>query len=165
MLTRKILTTVACLFLALLFNACASEPVKFRGITVAVWDLENLCPSEAHVELGELLATQVIEVLQKREDYTVVERERLLLALEELHLGTTQLADESTRLKLGRLVGARFMVFGGYTIIGNKMRLDLRMVEVETGRVLSAVQKISSDQTLPAMIDTAQRAAQELVIR
>jgi len=152
------------LSLAILFTSCASQPISSeKGNTIAVWDLDDLSPYvSSRPQLGELLSGQVIETLQKRRDYTVVERERLLLVLEELHLGTTMLVDETTRLKLGRLVGAGFMVFGGYQIIGNQMRLDLRLVEVETGKVLKAVYETASSGDLPAWLDAARKAAGKL---
>jgi curli biogenesis system outer membrane secretion channel CsgG len=144
--------------------SCASKPdLKDREITLAVWDLDDLSPSSTvRPPLGEIFSSQIIEALKKKGDYTVVERERLLLALEELRLGTTKLVDETTRLKLGKMIGARFMVFGGYQIIGNQMRIDLRMVEVETGKVKRAVEKTTSSTDLQDWIDAAKKAAQEL---
>lgn len=157
--------TFSMIFLTMIvfFASCAPEPYQ-KGVTIAVWDLDDLSPSAiVQPHLGELLSGQVIEILQKRGDYAIVERERLLLALEELHLGTTMLVDETTRLKLGRLLGARFMVFGVYQIIGNQMRLDLRLVEVETGKVLKAVQKTTSAADLSGWIDTARKAAEDML--
>ena len=77
----------------------------------------------------------------------MVERERLILALEELKLGSSALADPSTRLQIGRIVGARYMVFGTYMIISGLMRLDLRLVDVETGGILKACERstVNSD--------------------
>jgi len=54
------------------------------------------------------------------------------------------------------------MVFGGYQIIGDKMRLDLRLVEVETGKIKKAVHRIASSTNLQEWIDMAGRAAEEL---
>jgi curli biogenesis system outer membrane secretion channel CsgG len=131
---------------------------------VAVWDLENLSLSTSgQPELGEILSGQIIETLKKRGDYAVVERKRLLLALEELRLGTTALADESTRLRLGKLVGARWMVFGAYLVAGSQMRLDLRLVEVETGKVKKAVEKTSSSRDLNDWLAVTRKAAEELL--
>lgn len=150
------------LMISLLLISCASTPQGIREVTIAVWDIENLSPSASpRPDLGELLSGQVIEALKNRE-YNVIERERLLLALQELNLGTTLLVDETTRLKLGRLVGARFMVFGGYQIIGDKMRLDLRLVEVETGKVLKAVQKTAESENISEWLNIAKKAAEGL---
>ena len=153
-----------CMFLIipLLFISCVSNIRESREVTVAVWDLEDLSPSTSiRPDLGELLSGRIIETLSNKE-YTVIERERLLLALQELNLGTTSLVDETTRLKLGKLMGARYMVFGGYLIIGGQMRLDLRMVEVETGKVVKAVQKTTAAGDLSGWIDAARKAAEEL---
>lgn len=151
------------LSLSIILVSCASSPdIKERGITIAVWDLDDLSPGKtSRVNMGEVLSSRIIETLNKKEGYRVIERQRLLLALEELRLGTTSMVDENTRLKLGKIVAARFMVFGGFQVVGNQMRLDLRLVEVETGKIKKAVQKIASSANLQEWIDAAGRAAEE----
>jgi curli biogenesis system outer membrane secretion channel CsgG len=129
---------------------------------VAVWDLEDLSPGLAREALGELFAAQVMDVLRNRGTYTVVERSRLLRVLEELQLGSSSLVDEQTRMRLGKLVGARWMVFGGYQVIGVQMRVDLRLVEVETGKVVKAVQKTATTSDMAGRIDAVRKAAKEL---
>ncbi len=144
--------------------ACAtSPPPREKALTLAVWDLDDLSPGiGGRPHLGELLTGQIIESLKKKGQYIIVERERLLLVLEEQRLGTTSLVDESTRLKLGRLLGARRMIFGGYQVIGDQMRLDLRLLDVESGKVLKAVQKTARATDLPGWLDVAKQAAEEL---
>jgi len=148
----------------LLFISCASDRTSsLRNAAVAVWDFDNLTPSAVQYDdLGELLSSQVIAVLQEKGDHALVERDRLRLALEELQLGTAQLVDESTRLKLGSISGARLMVFGAYQVIGNQMRLDLRMVEVETGKVVRAAQNVSSASDISGWLAGAREAAGQL---
>ncbi|MCP4626771.1 MAG: hypothetical protein GY850_25175 [bacterium] len=147
------------------FSGCTSAPCMARQTpAVAVWDLENLNPDEAiGPDMGELLAAKVIETLKESRAFQVVERERLILALEELNLGSSSLVDEATRLKIGRIMGARFMVFGGYFVLGNMMRLDLRLVEVETGRIVKAAQKTASAGDLAGWLRIARQAAGELI--
>lgn len=144
MASKKGMLWVAFVFIAFI-SSCSPKPVIYeQGSAVTVWDLDDLSPAaQSYSDLGVLLSGQIAGVL-KRKGATVVEREQLLLALKELHLGTMDLVDESTRLRLGRLVGARWMVFGGYQTVGTKMRIDLRLVQVETGRVLKAVKEITS---------------------
>ena len=114
-------------------------------------------------DLGGLLSAKVIETLKEKTAYDVVERERLSLVLEEQNLGSSQLADESTRLRLGRLVGAQLMIFGGYQVIGGQMRLDIRLVEVETGKILKATERTVSAGDLTGWLNAAAEAAAELV--
>ena len=147
------------------FSGCTLAPCMDRQTAaVAVWDLENLNPDEAiGTDMGELLAAKVIETLNESSTFQVVERQRLILALEELTRGSTSMVDESTRLKIGRIVGARFMVFGGYFVLGGMMRLDLRLVEVETGSVVKAAQKTTSAGDLNDWLKAVRQAAEELI--
>ncbi len=154
--------------LLLMFLAgCTTTPtpgMDRQASTVAVWDLENLNPNEAvGIDMGELLAAEVIETLKKSGTFRVVERQRLILALEELKLGSSSLVNEATRLRIGRIVGARFMVFGGYLVIGGMMRLDLRMVEVETGTVVKAAEKTTAAGDLNGWLEVSRQAAEELI--
>ncbi len=131
---------------------------------MAIWDVEGLGGSEADMaDLGEFIAAKVMEVFGDSGQYSVVEREKLLLALEELQLGTTELVDESTRLRLGRLLKARYMVFGGYFLVGDTMRLDLRLVEVDTGAIIRASSRETAADNLQGWIKAAEVAAQELL--
>lgn len=159
--------TVPFLFLALALAACAPTPqatVSARRPVVAVWDLEDVGPlTKASPVLGELLSSEILETIRQKDTYTVVERERLRLILEELKLGTTSLVDESTRLRLGKLVGATLMVFGGYQAIGDIVRLDVRLVEVESGRTIKAVFKTAPAANVPELLKAARAATAALM--
>ena len=162
-LTKRLIGLSILLFSV--FSGCTSALCIDRQTSaVAVWDLENLNPAETiGPDMGELLAAKVIETLNESGAFQVVERERLILVLEELSLGSSSLVDEATRLKIGRIVGARLMVFGGYFVLGNMMRLDLRLVEVETGRVVKAAQKTASASDFAGWLRIAGQAAGELL--
>lgn len=150
---------------SLFLISCATEPAyREQGMGVAVWDLEDLSPME-HLgpDMGEILSIQVIETVKKKGIYDVVERERLLIALEELRLGTESFVDESTRMRLGQVVGVRLMIFGAYQVIEDKMRLDLRLVEVETGRILRTAHRVTSATQPESWLEAAEEAAGELL--
>jgi len=131
---------------------------------VAVWDLENLNPDvPMDAAVGDLLAAAVIETIAASGRFEVVERERLLLALEELNLGSTDLVSEDSRLRIGKILGARWMVFGTYFVFQETMCLDLRLVEVETGRIVKAAQRISPSPDINEWLKAAREAALELL--
>jgi curli biogenesis system outer membrane secretion channel CsgG len=134
-----------------------------QGVSVAVWDLEYLSPEpEAHQYISEILSAKVIEVFKESGCCEVVEREQLDLALEELNIGSSSIADETTRLQIGRIVGAKYMVFGAYLVLGDKMRIDLRLVEVETGSVVKTAQKTTNSSDPIEWINLAEKASREL---
>lgn len=93
-------------------------------------------------ELGTLrkgLAQMLITDLAGRESYTVVERARLQEVLNELDLAKTQKLDPAAALKVGKLLQARYLVVGGYFVLGGTLRLDARVFEVETSATLKGL--------------------------
>jgi TolB-like protein len=153
--------------LLFLLAGCASTGTSPGGqpgnAVVAIWDLDNLSPqTTAFPDLGELMAAKVIEVFKRSPTITVVERERLLLALEELNLGTSEVVDESTRLQLGRIVQAQQMVFGCYMVVEDAVRIDLRLVDVQTGVVTRTSQKIAASGDLDSWFAATEEAAREI---
>jgi hypothetical protein len=68
----------------------------------------------------------------------LVERDRLEEILAELKLGQSAKIDPQSAAKVGRLLGARYMVLGGYFDLMETLRADARVVEVETGKVIQS---------------------------
>lgn len=157
--------------LQLFLLSCVSEktvtsPRSYgEGSVVAVWDLEDMSVT-AHPVLGEMqefIAARISETLSSTGGYELVERQKLILALEELSLGSSTLASESSRLEIGRVLGARLMVFGGYQLIGKQFRVDLRMVDVESGVVLRAAESTVVSADMEGWLHAAEEAAGQLI--
>jgi curli biogenesis system outer membrane secretion channel CsgG len=161
----KIIRAHLVVFLACFVSCVPQQQVRVNGpVTVAVWDLENLTPGDVgHIDLGEPLAARVIQTLKQSGAVIIIERQRLVLTLEELNLGTTSVVDENTRLEIGKMLGARRMVFGAYQVIADIMRLDLRLVDVETGKVVKVSKQISPGSDLTAWLKAAEEAAKDLL--
>lgn len=148
--------------LSFLFTGCTTSPATYtsgtygRGSVVAVWDLENYSVADNSTldNIQEFLTAKVIETLEQEGGYVIVERQKLLLALEELHLGSSTLADQSSRLQVGRLLGAQLMVFGAFQQAGNQVRVDLRLIEVESGAVIRTGKHASTGTDVQAYTAT-----------
>jgi PBP1b-binding outer membrane lipoprotein LpoB len=164
---RTVLAVVICLLL----YGCAATPVappvsvsSDRKPVIAVWDLEDLSPLDiAQMDLGNLLSSRITETVQQAGGYTVVEREKLEIVLRELNLGSSSLADPSTQLRIGRIAGARLMIFGAYQVVADQMRLDLRIVDVETGRIIKTAEKTAGGGDISGWLEAAEAAAKELI--
>jgi hypothetical protein len=76
----------------------------------------------------------------------VIERQNLQTILQEQRLALSGRVDESTAIEVGRMVGAKYVIFGQITSIGDMTRMDMRAVDVETTEVLE-VQKLSGATT------------------
>jgi TolB-like protein len=84
------------------------------------------------------LAQMLISDLSGGNAIRVVERERLEDLLTEQKLQGSAKIDPQSAVKLGKLLGARYLVLGGYFDLQGVLRVDERIVEVETGRVLKS---------------------------
>lgn len=151
----------------LLLSACGAERVAYvpkqygPGSVVAVWDLEDLSIMENPVlrDMKDFLELTIIDTLREKGGYEMIERQKLVLALEELNLGSSELADESSRLKVGKILGAQLMVFGGYQLVADELRIDLRLVEVESGAVIKADEVTRKSADMDGWLKTAEEAA------
>jgi tetratricopeptide (TPR) repeat protein len=69
----------------------------------------------------------------------VVERRELVRILAEQKLGASELASSEARLRLGRIAGAQTLLFGGFSALAEKMQIDARIVDAESGTVLQSL--------------------------
>jgi TolB-like protein len=92
------------------------------------WDYEAL-----GVGLQQMLITE----LSLNSGLRLVERSRLREILDELELTRMGAVDPGTAANVGKLVQARFVVVGGFVDADGTMRLDGRMVDVETSQILT----------------------------
>jgi len=158
-----ILLSVICILMAGIAG-CATNSKKSGLMTVAVFDIENLSSDDmAGDDLGMLLSSEIVGRLSTKPGVQIIERQKLLSVLQELKLGSSELTDESVRLKVGRMLGAKRMVFGSYLVAGGRMRLDLRLVDVETGRILKTAKETVIAGETESWMDAAGEAADLLM--
>ncbi len=108
-------------------------------------------------DVGDGLADLVTESLVAKGSYRVLERAQMKRILGEQDFGRSGRVDESKAVEIGKLLGARLVIFGALTefdyastggvriagigISGSKARTKLngRIVDVQTGEILGAV--------------------------
>jgi curli biogenesis system outer membrane secretion channel CsgG len=136
-----------------------------ESATIAVWPFDShvvgtTSPPSEQLVLQEMLPDMLGAALSVSPRLRLVERQRLHDVLNEQKLGSSVLAEEQTRLRLGRLLGARLLVFGSHMRIGDAWQLDIRVVEVETSRILASSSESGQGSDYVAV---AQRMAGELI--
>ncbi|MCA9553768.1 MAG: hypothetical protein KC933_27250, partial [Myxococcales bacterium] len=107
--------------------------------TVAVMYFDYQGKDEEMALLRKGLAQMLISDLPAGDAYTLVERDRLQDVLDELELSKSVKVDPATAQKVGKLLGARYLVLGGYFDLMGTLRVDARVVRVETGEVVRSV--------------------------
>jgi hypothetical protein len=71
----------------------------------------------------------------------VVDRAILDKLLAELKLGTSELADPDTQLKLGRIMAARLITTGSFSGAGQSKAMSMRIVDTETTNITYSTTK------------------------
>jgi TolB-like protein len=127
--------------------------------TVAILYFDYDGSSEEMGFLRKGLTQMLVSDLSEVTEVDIVERVRLQDAIEELELNRTNKIDQSSASRIGKLLGARYLVMGGYFDISGTLRMDARVVEVETGKVVASLGKHGK---AAEFIDLEQHLAGEL---
>ena len=96
-----------------------------------------------------VLSTQLTNHLNESGRVKVVERALMESLLEELNLGSSDLADKETALKLGKVLAAKIIITGSIFYLPQETLLSLRMIDTETSAIPQVTTwKISYDRSL-----------------
>jgi len=82
------------------------------------------------------IAGMMISELSQNPAARVVERQDIQRLVDEQNLGAQGRVDPQTASKLGKLVGARYMVMGTFVDFYGDFRVDVRLINTETGEVV-----------------------------
>jgi TolB-like protein len=88
--------------------------------------------------LGDMVASMTTTAIAGAGGGPIVERARLDRLLAEQDLQSTQRFDPSTAVKIGKLSGATLLLVGNVARVGQHLRVDARVLDVQTGQVVRA---------------------------
>lgn len=127
------LVVVSCI---ITFPSHAQTASKIR---VAILYFENNAAEKSLVPLSKGLCDMMISDFSNASRFSVVERNKLEEVFKELKLGQTRSFDSATTARIGKLLGAEYLVFGSYFEFLGRFRIDARIVKVETGQITASV--------------------------
>lgn len=134
---RNWLPVLALALVALPVAAAAQQDTR-PGIAVLPFDNGGSYgqDKENFDALQRGIAGMIISELAANPAARVVEREQVQRILDEQNLGTSGRVDPQTAARVGKLVGARYMVMGTFIDFYGDFRVDVRLVSVETSEVV-----------------------------
>jgi TolB-like protein len=133
--------------LALAFASGApSDSSKSVHGQLAVLAIENTTGS--YQSFVEGMPDMIVTELVNQTDEFLVERSKVVEAMNELKMQASGLATEGNR-KLGQWVGAEKVLLGSLNRFGAGIRLDLRLIDVGSGQILAAASSQSASQSAP----------------
>ena len=122
--------------------------------SVAVLPFANISRNEADDWLGHGIAETIAADLETRDAFAVVALERVSAAM-----GGVAAGDDARAAALGRELGSRWVVAGGYQRLGDRLRITARLVDARNGGV-AATAKV--DGAFADLFDLQDRIAGEL---
>jgi TolB-like protein len=137
----------------------SSSEHKPSGKTVAVLPFECLSPDDPEsAKLDGRISSLVRSRLEESGRFDMVERNRLDLVLEELELSKSKKFDKAQVARIGKLLGARRLVLGDYFHLGDSLRVNVRFVDTETGKILWSAGHVGSATDVATAADAATTA-------
>ena len=134
-IVRRLVAFTAAILAINSANANAEEK-RMPTVAVLYFDYEGSNAELTQLRKGfaQMLTSDLTEV----ESIHVVERARLQEVIQEIDLSKSAKFDPSTAARIGKLLGAGYLVLGSYFEVQGHVRFDARLVHTETGRVLKA---------------------------
>src|SRR5690242_13368506 len=126
---------------ALLIGAPALAVAQANNPVVAVLYFDNNSFGKDRADydgLGKGIADLLINDMASNASMRVVERDRIQLILQEQSLVQTKSIDPQTAVRLGKLLGAQYMITGGFMSDGKgTLLVTSRVISVETGAIMN----------------------------
>jgi TolB-like protein len=85
------------------------------------------------------IAAMLISELAQNPAVRLVDRAETQRLLDEQGMAVSERVDRETAAKIGKLVGARYMITGSFIDLYGDFRVDARIINVETGEIIKVV--------------------------
>ncbi len=125
--------------------------------TLAILPFENnsLTDAERYNPLAKGFAAMLTtDMGRKVKGLKIVERSRIDSLLREMQLGMAGVVDEESAVQAGKVLGARHIAFGSFTVLGEEVRLDVRVIGVESSAVMAAASVYGRSGEILGLITT-----------
>jgi TolB-like protein len=121
------------------------------SITVAIIDFESQVPGNP--ELGHQLADILTARMSIYDQFQLVERGKLDELLKEQQLNLTEMIDTKQAIQVGKMLGAKIMIFGRAFSVDKELNMVAKIVGTETGQVKGVIVQGKLDSNLSDIID------------
>lgn len=133
----------------LLTSPLAAMPgAPLRARTLAVLNFDNHTGRADYDPMGRGLAAMLISDLAVSPELRLVERERMQDVLREQDMQRSAMFDSTTAVKAGRLLGAEIIATGSLAAAGTELRIDMRLIRVETGEIIKSARAAGPEDKL-----------------
>ncbi|WP_044281010.1 CsgG/HfaB family protein [Caldithrix abyssi] len=145
----NIFVLIFCL-LYLQINPVFSQNKKYKlKPTIAVL---NFYANTGYQEVDAMLSLgtpeTIITDLSNIDEIDVIERNRIVDVMKEISLNLSGVIDEYSAQKAGKLLGAQYILIGNWQKFGSLYRVNARLIETETGKIIVGIKETGTEETL-----------------
>jgi tetratricopeptide (TPR) repeat protein/TolB-like protein len=109
-----------------------------KKLNILVYPFKNT-GSEQYSWISAGMTDTVISDLHRIKGVRVISERDRRKAIQEIELGMTGLIHEETIVKVGKITGANLIFTGSYLISGNRIRVNAKLIRVETGQIEKSI--------------------------
>ncbi|WP_168203493.1 CsgG/HfaB family protein [Oceanispirochaeta crateris] len=151
---KKFILRFTVIFLLILLSGISVSLFARDGkISMAVLPVENLNKDPQQDYLAGIIGSIIRQDLSLSGMVFLVDRENMEEVLQEQKLQFTGVLDEQSIIETGRMVGAEYILKGGYVFLGDDLFLNLDLIDVETGRSFSFSERGYQENTVHALTE------------
>jgi TolB-like protein len=145
------------------------EDAKSGLKTIAIMEFDNFSVGKYQEQLGPLgkgLADFFEHDFGKISSMKVIERDKINYVLKEQELQKSGAVDQSTAVRVGKILGAKYMVFGSITQLDDRnTRMVVKVVSVETSEIIASVDKEGAPNYVKLEKGLVEELAQKLDVK
>lgn len=134
--------------------------------TIAIMPFDNFSAGEYQEKLGALgkgLADFFAFDFGKISSFTVVERDKIEFIMKEIELQKSGAVDKAAAVQVGKILGAKYMVFGSITQLDySNARMVVRVVSVETSEIIAQADRDGKPQYSKMEKELVQQISKDL---
>lgn len=132
-------------------SSSTAEVKIINSVTVAIIDFATDAPGNPN--LGRQISDILTARLSIYDQFRLVERQKLEDLLREHQLNLTGMVDTNQAVKVGKMLGARIIIFGRAFVVDKDLYIVAKIVGTETSRVKGVMAKGKSESNLSDIID------------
>ena len=126
---KKVLLLLALLNMFVL----PTHSISFR---IAISDFAVHSDNPRYKYMGKGVSEMIAVELAKSTGVNLIEREKRAEVLEEIEFALSDLADATKQVEVGKMLAAKYLVFGEIIDMDKEVLISLRMVDVESTQVI-----------------------------
>jgi len=123
-------------------------------LKIAILYFKDTSINRSFSSFVEGLPDMLMTNLGKSDEIIIVERVQIDEAIRNFELERLKYIDESTAVKIGKWIGANAVILGNFSSIGENVRIDARVINIESGTLMKSAKVQGKSDELFDLVDT-----------